>query len=118
MNATPDPTAPVPAEGAPQTVEALGLYRLKAERIQLALLQLPGWSLTKDAHSIQRAFQLRTRAGALALTCLIVEISRAQGHEASLQLAGAKLVVTLTSAEIGGVTEADLELARLISLQD
>jgi 4a-hydroxytetrahydrobiopterin dehydratase len=104
-----------PSDRLPQVDEALGLSRLKAERIQLALLQLPGWLLAAEGLEISRPYVLPTREAAVALLCLLIELSRAQGHEAKLLLYGKRLTVTLTSPESGGVTEADLDLARQIS---
>lgn len=99
----------------PPATETLTLSRLKAERIQLALHQLPGWILGAEAQAICRPYELPTREAAVILSCLIAELARAQGHEAKLLLFGRHLTVTLTSPESGGVTEADLDLARQIS---
>ncbi|MEP7012835.1 MAG: 4a-hydroxytetrahydrobiopterin dehydratase [Acidobacteriota bacterium] len=104
-----------PSKSAPQISEALGLHRLKAERIQLALLELPGWVLGAEAESITRFYALPTEEAAVILLCLIAELSRAQGHEAKLLIFGRHLTVTLSSPESRGVTEADLDLARQIS---
>ncbi len=114
----PVPTPSTPAPGVPPlAVEALAFSSLKAERIQLALLELPGWFLAEDAGSISRTFEPRTREAALALTCLICEICRAEGHEAALHLTGNRLVVVVSTPEAKGLTEADLELARRIAFQ-
>src|SRR5262245_48474134 len=115
MTASESTPAPDPAT-LPPTREALGLYRLKAERIQLALTQLPGWSLSEAGLPIVRAYQLPTAQAALTLLCLIAEVARAQGHDAKQSVEGKRLTVTLTSPEAGGVTEADLELARQLAL--
>jgi len=108
-----DPTyePPIPAS------EPFPPARLKAERVQLALVQLPGWALSPDGLALVRIFALDTREAALALACLISEICRARGHEAALLLEGARLTATLSSPAAGGVTEADLEIARQLAFQ-
>ncbi|HEV7669876.1 MAG TPA: 4a-hydroxytetrahydrobiopterin dehydratase [Thermoanaerobaculia bacterium] len=111
-SSTEDPAPPT----WPTSTETLKLSSLKAERIQLALEQLPGWALAAEERAIFRSYELPTREAAVALLCLIVELSRPQRREPKLDLSGRHLTVTLSSPESRGVTEADLDLARQIAL--
>lgn len=88
--------------------------RLKAERVQLALAELPGWKLTPDGRVITRTFRFEHHNGSLLFAFLVSGLGREAGHSPAMTIAAEAVVCQLTTPEAGGVTERDLELARRI----
>jgi 4a-hydroxytetrahydrobiopterin dehydratase len=72
--------------------------------------QLPAWEVI-DGHHLRRAFTLPDFKSALALVNLFGEEAEAQGHHPDLELSWGRVVVRLTTHDIGGLSEADFVLA-------
>lgn len=77
---------------------------------------LPGWGIFDDD-----GLQLRTRADTrsfargLELVNRIGELAEAANHHPDIQLTYPAVGVTLTTHDAGGLTNADIELAKQIS---
>src|SRR5262245_5449387 len=91
---------------------------LKAERIQLQLQQMPGWSLAPDRRSACRKFRFGTQDESLAF--LRQAILAAEGTPIAfgtrgpvVSYRGDTVAVTLWAFE-GAFTEPDVALARTI----
>jgi len=91
------------------------LTRLKAERVQFELAEMPGWSLTPDGRAICHTFRFEGYSGSLLFTYLASALGLEVAHLPAMTISGETVVCHLTSHEAGGVTELDLELARRIS---
>ncbi len=89
---------------------------LKAERVQLSLRRLPGWAATSDGGGIRRAFELEGDISTLLFAALVGARGLEAGRSTGITVCGQTVVCQLGAAEVGGVTEEDLELARRISL--
>jgi 4a-hydroxytetrahydrobiopterin dehydratase len=89
--------------------------RLKAERVQLALADLPDWKLSGDGGAIVRSFRFSGALAAVLLAALLATLASEAGGYLELAIAQHAVVCSLTTPQTGGVTEEDLELARTIS---
>lgn len=89
------------------------LEPLKAERIQLFVLQFPGWRVRGNNRTLAREFALPGRDSALAFLGWIAALTADLGRAARVEWSGGDVVtVLLPQRPGGGLTEADLELAR------
>lgn len=93
----------------------VGWPSLKAERIQLALRGVPGWELAADERSIRLAVRYSEPAMALAFAQFAFTVGRRLAHFPELRLIGGSLEIVARTAEVDGVTEQDLEIARMLS---
>ncbi len=85
--------------------------RLKAERIQAGLQQLPGWQLVGDGAGIARLFAVPSvRAGAL-FASLVAEVAGTGGQGLEITLRGNAVTVTLSTPQAGGITQRDFDVA-------
>ena len=93
--------------------------RLKAERVQSALRALPGWRMHRSGAAISRAFRFRSAESPHLFAALAAALARENGRRPpALAVRGREVVCRLASPEAGGVTRADIRLARRISLLD
>ena len=91
--------------------------RLKAERVQTALRKLPGWRMHRGGAAISRAFRFRSAESPHLFAALAAALARENGRRPpALAVRGREVVCRLASPEVGGVTRADIRLARRISL--
>lgn len=75
--------------------------------------QLPKWQVVDD-HHLERSFALPDFASGLALVNAIGAVAEAAGHHPDLLLRWGKVVVTLWTHAIDGLSEADFVLAAKI----
>jgi 4a-hydroxytetrahydrobiopterin dehydratase len=85
---------------------------LTDDEIRAQLGGLPGWELAGDA--IRKEYVFRGFRAAIAFIDRLAEVAIAARHHPDLENHYNKVVVSLTSHDAGGVTEADLALARAI----
>ena len=88
--------------------------RLKAERIQELLRQLPGWSAARNATEISRRYVLSSPRAAVAFVHFVTEMAADHGLRADLDLRSNRVVVTLVSRLARSLTEAEFDLAKAI----
>lgn len=72
-----------------------------------------GWSLV-DGQRIQKEFKLKNFREALDLTNAVGEIAEAENHHPDIMLGWGKVVVTLYTHKVNGLTENDFILAAKI----
>jgi pterin-4a-carbinolamine dehydratase len=102
---------------SPTRPRARPLTRLKAERVQDALRALPGWRLLRSGAAITRAFRFRSAETPLLFAALVGALAREGCHPPpAITVYDREVVCRLASPESGGVTRADIRLARRISL--
>lgn len=82
------------------------------DEIAAALGDLPGWTSTGDA--ICKEFTFRGFRAAIAFVDRLAKVAVAARHHPDLEVHYDRVVVSLTSHDAGGVTRADLTLARAI----
>ncbi len=97
----------VPCEGG-----ALPLMRDESARL---LAQTPGWQIAPDGLSLTREFTFRNFVEAMDFAATITPVAETEGHHPDLAIAWGKVVVTLTTHAIGGLSENDFILAAKIN---
>ena len=85
---------------------------LADDEVRARLGHLPGWELRGGA--IRKEFVFKGFRAAIAFIDRLAEEAIAARHHPDLENHYNKVVVSLTSHDAGGVTEADLALARAI----
>ena len=83
---------------------------LSDEEIHAALAGLPGWE--RAGAAIRKEFTFTGFRAAIAFIDRLAEVAVAERHHPDLENHYNRVVVSLTSHEAGGVTDADLALAR------
>jgi len=95
--------------------EGIGQAYNPAE-IKERLPQVPGWNMSSDAKSIERAFALKNFVACVNLINKIKDIAEDEMHHPDLHLTGYKnLKVVLYTHAIGGVSENDFIVAAKIN---
>ncbi len=97
----------------PPAAKASPLTRLKAERIQIALLALPGWSLGPPRKRVECSFRLPSVSETDHFVPFVVETCREERTPVVIAVRENRVVVRLGGAR--GVTEADLTVAQTLS---
>lgn len=87
----------VPQDG-PQSVR----QRLKAERVQVMLQELPAWKLREGGRSIDRAFQFPSPRVADAYASFVSAFASESGQAVNLDLNKGQVVVTLSGPRVKG----------------
>lgn len=78
--------------------------------------QLPdGWSYEDE--EIVRVYEFDDYMRGVNFAQLVGEIAEAQVHHPTMEIGYEEVTVRLSTHEVGGVTDADLEMARLIELE-
>jgi pterin-4a-carbinolamine dehydratase len=89
--------------------------RLKAERVQLRLKRMPGWSLLHGGKSIDRARQFHQPEDAVDYATLVLRMASREAFPAQVLVDGKRVVLTLqghsVSGERGGITDNLLDFA-------
>ncbi len=90
--------------------------RLDPGRLEAALDEIPVWEQTLDGSRIYRAFLFRTPEMAPAFATFAYAIGKECGHYPRVSMRESTVVCYLSTPEVDGVTQQDLELARRLSL--
>jgi pterin-4a-carbinolamine dehydratase len=89
--------------------------RLKAERVQLRLKRMPGWSLVHDGKSLDRARQFHQPDDAVDFATLVLRMAGREAYPAQVHVDGKRVVLTLqghsVQGERGGITDNLLDFA-------
>ncbi len=99
----------IPCEG--------GVMPLTIAQAQALLKETPGWALSNEVRSITRAYTFKNFAEALVWVNRIGAIAETEGHHPDIALSWGKVVVTLSTHSIGGLSENDFVLAAKIDNQ-
>jgi 4a-hydroxytetrahydrobiopterin dehydratase len=83
---------------------------LTDDEIAAALEDLPGW--TSAGGTIRKEYTFKGFRAAIAFIDRLAEVAIASRHHPDLENHYNRVVVSLTSHDAGGVTRADLALAR------
>ena len=86
------------------------MTRLSDDEVRAELAALPGWELRDGA--IRKEFGFAGFRAAIAFIDRLAEVAIAARHHPDLENHYNRVVVSLTSHDAGGVTRADLALAR------
>ncbi len=89
--------------------------RLSSEQIAGQLSGMTGWSYNAEHSRIERSFSRMNFLDAVAFIQQIAQVAEAKDHHPDLLLSGYKnVLVMLSTHSAGGVTNMDLDLARVI----
>jgi pterin-4a-carbinolamine dehydratase len=90
--------------------------RLEAERVRREMDTLPHWRLNPSQNALYRSFRFPASGSAVAFVRLVTALAEEMGQATTLRLTGALVTCRLSTAQVGGITAKDCELARRISL--
>jgi 4a-hydroxytetrahydrobiopterin dehydratase len=90
-----------------------GVPPLKGEQLQALHRQLPRWTVV-DEHHLTREFTFPDFRKALDFTIKAGELAEQQWHHPDILLSWGKVVVTIWTHKIEGLTESDFILAAKI----
>jgi pterin-4a-carbinolamine dehydratase len=98
-----------------QTELAAPAARLKAERVQLRLKQMPGWGLALKGKAIDRAREFQHEEDAVDYATLALRMASRERYPVRVQIAGKSILVTLhdhpRQGVHGGITDKLLDFA-------
>jgi 4a-hydroxytetrahydrobiopterin dehydratase len=87
---------------------------LSAEQLASALAELPGWS--GDPSEITREVTAPSFIDGIRLVDAVADAAEAADHHPDIDIRWRTVTFRLATHSVGGVTEADLSLARSISV--
>jgi 4a-hydroxytetrahydrobiopterin dehydratase len=83
--------------------------------IEAALTQLPGWE--REGNALVRTAKLPSFPAAITVVDRVAEIAEQRNHHPDIDIRWRTLTFRCSTHSAGGITEADVELARSISEQ-
>lgn len=91
---------------------------LKAERVQLLLRELPGWSLGAGGRGIERSRHFKSVCEAAEFVGVTGKLAMAQRQPVTIAISGRNVVLTLTGHPVkgctGGLTNPVFRLAGIL----
>ena len=91
-----------------------GVAPLRGDDLEELVAQLgPGWTVRQE-HHLEKEFRFEDFAQALAFTNHVGAIAEAEGHHPDLLLAWGRVLVTIWTHKIDGLTRSDFVLAAKI----
>jgi pterin-4a-carbinolamine dehydratase len=98
-----------------QTELAAPAARLKAERVQLRLKQMPGWGLALKGQAVDRIREFQHEEDAVDYATLALRMASRERYSVRVQIAGKSILVTLhdhsRQGVLGGITDKLLDFA-------
>ena len=89
------------------------MIRLTDDEIRSHLAALPGWRLVDD--KLTREFRFPTFVEAFGFMTSVALLAEKRGHHPDWENVYDKVVIRLSSHEVGGLSEGDFELATAIN---
>ncbi|WP_460194910.1 4a-hydroxytetrahydrobiopterin dehydratase [Thermosynechococcus sp. FA-CM-4201] len=87
--------------------------RLSPADIEAQLASLPGWKLAGDR--LEQTFTFKDFLGSIAFVNRLVDPAEQAGHHPDLSISWNRVTVCLTTHDAGGITQKDIDLAKVIS---
>lgn len=84
--------------------------------IQRELGTLPGWSRRGDV--LTRQYSFRNFLESMAFVNRVAELAESVNHHPDVDIRYAKVTLTLSTHDSGGITQKDLDLARSIDKEN
>ena len=92
-----------------------GVPPLTTEQIETYHPEVPDWNVSPDSLSISREFTFKDFKEALEFENKVGEIAESEGHHPDMNLHGfRKVLITLSTHAIGGLSENDFIVAAKI----
>jgi 4a-hydroxytetrahydrobiopterin dehydratase len=95
-----------------QTLARMAAPVLSDIEIQRALGQLPGWS--RRANVITKTFVAATFPAGITFVSRIADAAEAVQHHPDIDIRYTKITIALSTHDSGGLTQKDIDLARVI----
>jgi 4a-hydroxytetrahydrobiopterin dehydratase len=86
------------------------MEKLSIEKIKAALATVPDWK--KKSATIARTYQFKDFPAAIKFVNAAAELAEQAWHHPDIDIRWNKVTLTLTTHDVGGLTEKDFELAR------
>lgn len=83
-------------------------HRLERERIAALLAELPGWELVEDDAAIRKTFQFPDYYHSIAFVNALAWIAHREDHHPDLGVHYNRVVVRLSTHDVGGLSENDI----------
>jgi 4a-hydroxytetrahydrobiopterin dehydratase len=88
--------------------------KLDPEARQEALAELPGWGLVDGRDAIEKSFRFKDFNAAFAFMTRIALAAETAGHHPEWFNVYNRVDITLSSHDVGGVSQRDVDLATFI----
>ena len=85
------------------------MQKLSSEEIEAKLDTLPEWSLSGE--SLQRTYSFQDFLAALAFVNRVGDLAEQQAHHPDILIRYDKVTLTLSTHDVGGITDKDFSLA-------
>jgi 4a-hydroxytetrahydrobiopterin dehydratase len=85
---------------------------IEADELEVLLKKLPEWDL--EDNTIVRALEFDEFMEAIDFVNAVAEIAEEAGHHPDIDIRWCTVTVRLTTQDAGGLTEADLDVAKKI----
>ncbi|MEM1083574.1 MAG: 4a-hydroxytetrahydrobiopterin dehydratase [Verrucomicrobiota bacterium] len=85
---------------------------LENEEIESALKKLPAWEI--EGKAITRTVEFEEFMEGIDFVNLLADVAEEAQHHPDITINYTRVVISLTTHDAGGVTEADLELAQRV----
>lgn len=89
------------------------LQPLSARDVDMALRDLRGWS--RQEGGLRRRFRRQSFPDAVNFVSRVAELAEEAQHHPDIDIRYRNVILFLTTHDVGGITELDIELARKIS---
>src|SRR3954470_17172955 len=86
--------------------------KLSDDQIRSELSSLPGW--TRDGDALTKTFQFKKFADGIAFVQRVAVAADAADHHPDIDIRYTKIRIALSTHDAGGITAADVKLAREI----
>lgn len=92
-----------------------GVPVISADVAQSMMDQVPGWRLTDEARKLERGFEFKNFAQAMAFANQVGNLSEEQGHHPDISFGWGYCTVVFYTHKIGGLHENDFIMAAKVS---
>jgi 4a-hydroxytetrahydrobiopterin dehydratase len=87
--------------------------KLSASQVQSLSAQVPDWTVEGQQLKLVKTF--KDFIAAIDFVNQLVEPAEAAGHHPDLEISYNKVTICLTTHDVGGLTEKDFDIAKVIS---
>ena len=94
--------------------EQKGMKPLSKAGAMRLLAELSGWTLAKDARSIEKEIVFKNFDKAMDFVTMVADIAEFEGHHPDIDIRYNKVTLVLSTHSIGGLSENDFILAAKI----
>lgn len=87
---------------------------LSREAIEQRIKALGGWRAAESGTSIEKTYEFKDFAGALAFVNAVGELAEDANHHPDIEFGWGRARIALSTHDVGGVSEKDIALATRI----